>query len=336
MSGQNGISRSKRFIEITCESLKRQKIRQTVVVDNFDQNFKSFSRTEWIDQSASVKINHRTLLEGIPIPIEEVEDIYAPLAKTILEQTSSKEEQDAEESIRPHTHQSRPFILGVTGGVSVGKSSIAKVLQLLLKTIDASLNVDVVSTDGFLFPNKKLQELNIMHRKGFPESYNYSSIVAFLSSVKSSTTKQEAPVYSHTTYDVTSTKQIIDNPDVLIIEGLNLLQDHPGNVGDHQQLFIREFLDCCIFLDAEEIDVKSWYISRFLKLCKEAKKDNDSFFNRYKDFSEEEAREEASMIWDLINSINLKENIVPLKLRADVILSKKKSHMIWKIAFKSF
>ena len=175
-----------------------------------------------------------------------------------------------------------------------------------------------------------------MHRKGFPESYNYSAIVAFLSSLKSSTTKHEVPVYSHTTYDVTSTKQIVDNPDVLIIEGLNLLQDHPESVGDDQQLFIRGFLDCCIFLDAEEVDAKNWYLSRFLKLCKEAKSDDDSFFNRYKDFSEEEAREEASMIWDLINSINLKENIAPLKRRADVILSKEKSHMIWKVALKRF
>ena len=305
-------------------------------MDNFEQNFESFSRTEWNEKSTSEKVNSYPLPEGIPIPIEEVVDIYAPLAKIILEKTYANEERDAEESIESHSQQARPFILGVTGGVSVGKSLIAKVLKLLLETIDERLNVDVVSTDGFLWPNQKLKELNIMHRKGFPESYDYSAIVTFLSSAKSSTAEQEVPVYSHTTYDVTSTAQIIDDPDVIIIEGLNLLQDHPGNTGDNQQLSIREFLDCCIFLDAEESDVKSWYISRFLKLCKEAKSDDDSFFNRYKDFSEEEASEEASMIWDLINSVNLKENIVPLKFAADVILSKERSHIISNIAFKSF
>ena len=272
-------------------------------------------------------MNLNPLPKNLPIPPEEIESIYAPLISAILGRDNFQDPIQNKGTLGP-------FILGVTGGVAVGKSSVSTILKSLFRTSRRSLTVDVISTDGFLFPNQKLEELGIMHRKGFPESYDYAKIVSFLSSVKNSPGEHQAPTYSHTIYDVTSTKQIVKNPDILIIEGLNLLQDHPKPLIKDPQASIRDFIDFCIFLHANEEDIKQWYISRFWNLCNEAERSESSFFNRYVHLSEQDAREEASAIWDLINSVNLKENILPLKSRADLILFKEKSHKIYKLAFK--
>ena len=299
-------------------------------MDDLSEDFKFIMREDWDRENDVTSGYYGSLLDELPQTTEEIQQVYHPLVQRIL-LLARKQSQLA----RSNSGQSgeKPFILGITGGVSVGKSSVAITFKKLLLAQERRLSVEVLSTDGFLFSNQKLLELGIMHRKGFPESFDYSSIVNFLTSIKASSEKQTVPTYSHTTYDVTDDKRIIENPDVLIIEGLNLLQSDPTAM-NREEPAIKDFLDLCIFLNADEQDIQEWYVSRFINLCNDAKQNKSSFFNRYSELSEEEAREEAKMIWNLVNSPNLKENIAPLKNLADVILFKGKDHSIWKLALK--
>jgi len=299
-------------------------------VDDLDGDFKFIMREDWAKESDVTSGYYGSLLDELPQTTEEIQQVYHPLVQRIL-LLMHKRPQLAPSNGGQSGAQ--PFILGITGGVSVGKSSVASTLKKLLLSQEKGLSVEVLSTDGFLFTNQKLLELGIMHRKGFPESFDYSAIVNFLISIKTSSEKQIVPTYSHTTYDVTDNNRIIENPDILIVEGLNLLQSDPATV-TREEPAIKDFLDLCIFLNADEQDIESWYVSRFINLCDDAKQNKSSFFNRYSELSEDEAREEAKMIWNLINSPNLKENIAPLKNMADVILFKGKDHSIWKLALK--
>ena len=308
----------------------REKTRQTIDVSDLGKDFELITRGSWAEGTSNGLDIENAVIDDLSIPADEIKQIYVPLAQKILKRISDHLETTS--SIGDSTG-TKPFILGVTGGVSVGKSSVAATLGKLLLTQKAELAVEVISTDGFLYPNQRLLESGIMHRKGFPESFDYPAIVTFLSSVKYSTGKQLAPTYSHTTYDVTDTKKIIDTPDVLILEGLNLLQNDPESPNNHSPV-IRDFIDLCLFLEAESKDMKEWYVTRFLGLCSEAKMNADSFFNRYADYSEEDLTKEAEMIWDLINFPNLKDNIIPLKHRADWILFKGQTHSIWQLAFR--
>ena len=299
-------------------------------MDDLDGDFKFIMREDWAKESDVTSGYYGSLLDELPQTTEEIQQVYHPLVQRIL-LLMHKRPQLAPSNGGQSGAQ--PFILGITGGVSVGKSSVASTLKKLLLSQEKGLSVEVLSTDGFLFTNQKLLELGIMHRKGFPESFDYSAIVNFLISIKTSSEKQIVPTYSHTTYDVTDNNRIIENPDILIVEGLNLLQSDPATV-TREEPAIKDFLDLCIFLNADEQDIESWYVSRFINLCDDAKQNKSSFFNRYSELSEDEAREEAKMIWNLINSPNLKENIAPLKNMADVILFKGKDHSIWKLALK--
>ena len=299
-------------------------------MDDLDGDFKFIMREDWAKESDVTSGYYGSLLDELPQTTEEIQQVYHPLVQRIL-LLMHKRPQLAPSNGGQSGAQ--PFILGITGGVSVGKSSVANTLKKLLLSQEKGLSVEVLSTDGFLFTNQKLLELGIMHRKGFPESFDYSAIVNFLISIKTSSEKQIVPTYSHTTYDVTDNNRIIENPDILIVEGLNLLQSDPATV-TREEPAIKDFLDLCIFLNADEQDIESWYVSRFINLCDDAKQNKSSFFNRYSELSEDEAREEAKMIWNLINSPNLKENIAPLKNMADVILFKGKDHSIWKLALK--
>ena len=299
-------------------------------MDDLSGNFKFIMRQDWGHESDVTSGYYGSILDELPQTTEEIQQVYHPLVQKIL-LLMRKQPQPAP----PNRGQSGalPFILGITGGVSVGKSSVANTLKQLLLAQGKGLSVEVLSTDGFLFPNQKLLELGIMHRKGFPESFDYSAIVNFLISIKASPENLTVPTYSHTTYDVTDEKRIIENPDILIIEGLNLLQSDPTAIGMEKPA-IKDFLDLCIFLHADEQDIEDWYVSRFINLCDDAKQNKNSFFNRYSDLSEDKAAAEAKMIWNLINSPNFKENIAPLKNLADVILFKRKDHSIWKLALK--
>ena len=299
-------------------------------MDDLGRDFKFIMRADWANESNVTSGDYGSILDELPQTIEEIQKVYHPLVQRIL--ILMRQQPQLAPSNRGQSGR-EPFILGITGGVSVGKSSVANTLKQLLLAQGKGLSVEVLSTDGFLFPNQKLLELGIMHRKGFPESFDYSAIVNFLTSIKASPEKLTVPTYSHTTYDVTDDKRIIENPDVLIIEGLNLLQSDPTAV-DMEKPAIKDFLDLCIFLNADEQDIEDWYVSRFINLCDDARQNKNSFFNQYSELSEEEATEEARMIWNLINSPNFKENIAPLKNLADVILFKGKDHSIWKLALK--
>ena len=299
-------------------------------MDDLGGDFKFIMSADWANESNVSSGVYGSNLDELPHTNEEIQQVYHPLVQRIL--VLMRQESQLAPSSRDQSG-GKPFILGITGGVSVGKSSVANTLKELLLAQGKGLSVEVLSTDGFLFPNQKLLELGIMHRKGFPESFDYSAIVNFLTSIKASSENYSVPTYSHTTYDVTDDKRIIENPDVLIIEGLNLLQNDPTAIGMEKPA-IRDFLDLCIFLNADEQDIEEWYVSRFINLCDDAKLNKNSFFNRYSELSEDEATEEAKMIWNLINSPNLKENIAPLKNLADVILFKRKDHSIWKLALK--
>jgi len=298
-------------------------------VDDLGNEFELIMRVDWTD-TGSINQNYGALDDLPPQAKDEIQNIYSPLVQKIINQIPEQIE------VTPPTNnisKTKPFILGITGGVSVGKSSSANILERLFRAQESDIRVDALSTDGFLYPNRKLLDLGIMHRKGFPESFDYQAIVTFLSSVKSSSEKLKVPHYSHTTYDVVDTGNTIENPDILIIEGLNLLQNDPSDLTGEKPT-IRDFIDLCVYLNAKEEDMKAWYVSRFLDLYNDAKKNKDSFFNRYSGLSENEATKEAKVIWDAINSPNLRENIFPLRNRADLILFKESDHFISKLAMK--
>jgi type I pantothenate kinase len=222
-----------------------------------------------------------------------------------------------------------PFIVGVAGSVAVGKSTISRVLQALLSRWPQHPKVDLVTTDGFLHPNEVLGERGLLERKGFPESYDRRALLEFVSRAKAGDEHLDVPVYSHIQYDVIEgERRVISSPDILILEGLNVLQ--AGDSG----AFVSDYFDFSIFVDAEEADIRSWYVERFLELKRTAFAQPDAYFRRYADLTEEEAVEVATEIWESINLVNLTENILPTKERASVILEKAADHEIERVRLR--
>jgi type I pantothenate kinase len=228
-----------------------------------------------------------------------------------------------------------PFIIGIAGSVSVGKSTTARVLKELLGRWPNSPKVDLVTTDGFLYPNAILRERSAMDRKGFPESYDVGGLLRFLSGVKSGRPDVQAPVYSHLTYDVIPDEFItIDRPDILIFEGINVLQ--PGELPKDGKIvpFLSDFFDFSIYVDADEELIRKWYIDRFMKLRETAFRDPESFFHKFSKLSEPSAKAVATEIWESINLKNLRENILPTRPRADLILRKGADHLVDQVALR--
>jgi type I pantothenate kinase len=228
-----------------------------------------------------------------------------------------------------------PFIIGIAGSVAVGKSTTARVLKELLARWPSSPKVDLVTTDGFLLPNEMLRRENLMERKGFPESYDVGGLIRFLSAIKSGQKDVPAPVYSHLTYDVIPDKFItIDRPDILIFEGINVLQ--PGRLPRDGKIvpFLSDFFDFSIYIDADEARIHEWYIARFMRLRETAFRNPDSFFHRYSELSESAARAIGEGLWANINLKNLRENILPTRARADLILRKGADHLVEEVALR--
>jgi len=228
-----------------------------------------------------------------------------------------------------------PFIIGMAGSVAVGKSTTARVLKELLTRWPSSPKVDLITTDGFLYPNEVLRRENLMERKGFPDSYDVGALLRFLSAIKSGQPNVRAPVYSHLTYDVTPGEFVtIDRPDILIFEGLNVLQPRELPKDGKFVPFVSDFFDFSIYIDAEEDLIHSWYIKRFMRLRETAFRNPQSFFHRYATLSEEAARAIAEGLWANINLKNLRENILPTRPRADLILRKGEGHLVEEVALR--
>ncbi|HTO28944.1 MAG TPA: type I pantothenate kinase [Devosia sp.] len=270
----------------------------------------------------------RTLSD--PISLEEAEEVYLPLTRLLSFYVEAVQGlHNVSTRFLETPDQKVPFIIGVAGSVAVGKSTTARILQALLQRWPASPKVDLVTTDGFLYPNAVLAERGIMERKGFPESYDRPRFVQFLSDIKSGKANVQAPVYSHLVYDVVSGGEVtIDRPDILIVEGLNILQ--PGELPKDGKpiLFASDFIDFSVYIDADNDDLEAWFMERFFRLRETAFKDPTSFFRRFAEMSEAEAGEFGRMVWRTINLPNLIENVLPTRGRADLVLKKGKSHLI--------
>jgi type I pantothenate kinase len=259
--------------------------------------------------------------------------IYLPLSRLLNLYVSAAQDLAKVSSTFLGTIAPRvPYVIGVAGSVAVGKSTFARILQALLARWPDHPQVDLVTTDGFLYPNRVLAERNLMHRKGFPESYDTRRLLAFLRGLKSGADEVRAPVYSHVVYDIVPDEEVVvRRPDILILEGLNVLQVHASATGKLPNEFVSDYFDFSIFLDADEADIRQWYVDRFMTLRQTVFQDPRSFFRHYADLDDEAAVATAVEIWTDINGRNLKENIAPTRDRASLILRKAADHRVTEV-----
>ena len=228
-----------------------------------------------------------------------------------------------------------PYIIGIGGSVAVGKSTTARVLRELLKRRPSAPKVDLVTTDGFLLPNAVLKAEGLMERKGFPESYDVSSLLAFLTKIKAREPRLSVTVYSHLTYDIVAGETIlVDQPDILILEGLNVLQPRDLPKDGQAVPFVSDFFDFSIYIDADEDAVRGWYIERFMRLKETRFRDPRSYFHSFASLSAEAAEAMAARLWERINLVNLRENILPTRPRADLILRKGADHAVAEVSLR--
>jgi type I pantothenate kinase len=277
-------------------------------------------------------------LRGVnePISVGEVADIYLPLSRLLnLHVTAVQELHRSVGSFLSRETPKVPYIIGIAGSVAVGKSTAARVLQALLARWAGNPRVDLVTTDGFLFPNRVLQRRGLMGRKGFPESYDLRRLVRFLADVKSGKARVTAPVYSHLTYDIVPRKtQAVRRPDILILEGLTVLHTAATRAHHAPRVFVSDFFDFSIYIDADARHIRQWFLERFQTLRETAFRDPRSYFRRYADLSPAEAKRFALQVWREINGKNLRENILPTRSRADLILEKGADHGVQRVLMR--
>jgi type I pantothenate kinase len=303
--------------------------------------FLTFDRDAWARLRASTPLtlseSDLDALRGLneQLSLDEVEQIYLPLSRLLnLHVRAVQSLFNASQTFLGNTAEKVPFIIGLAGSVAVGKSTTARVLQALLARWPSHPSVALVTTDGFLFPNGVLESRGLMQRKGFPESYDRMALVRFLADVKAGYPEVHAPVYSHQRYDIVpGATQTVRHPDVVIVEGLNVLQAPPPGYAENQ-LFASDFFDYSIYVDAEERNIESWYVERFLRLRDTVFQDPQSYFHRYARLTEAEARATAADIWARINAVNLRENIAPTRFRAHLILQKTIEHRVERVQLR--
>ena len=290
-----------------------------------------FTRDEWADLRAATPLTIREkdleALRGIneSINLDEVAAIYLPLTRLLNLYVSATQNLHKVSATFLGTMSPKvPYVIGVAGSVAVGKSTFARILQALLARWPEHPKVDLVTTDGFLFPNDVLADRGLMNRKGFPESYDTKKLLQFLRQLKAGHLDVSAPVYSHVVYDIVHGQEVdVHQPDILILEGLNVLQ-----VGNEANEFVSDYFDFSIYIDANEIDIRDWYIERFHALRRTVFQDPQSFFKHFAALSDDEATEVAKGIWSEINGRNLQENIEPTKTRASLVMNKGRDHRV--------
>jgi type I pantothenate kinase len=304
--------------------------------------YRNFTRADWAtlreDTPMTLAAEEVTRLRSLHdrLDIAEVEEIYLPLSRLLSMYVAATQRLFRAQQRFLGTEDAKvPYIIGVGGSVAVGKSTTARVLQALLARWPNVPTVDLVTTDGFLFPNAVLARENLMEKKGFPESYDLPALLRFLSDIKAGRRPVRAPVYSHLIYDVLPNHSIeVDRPDILIVEGLNVLQTGRPPKDGVAIPFVSDFFDFSIYLDADEQVLLDWYVDRFLTLRGTAFRDPKSYFHRYSRLSDQEATEVATSIWSRINLVNLQENILPTRRRADLVLTKGASHLVEQVALR--
>ncbi len=273
---------------------------------------------------------------GDPTSALDIAEVYRPLTQLLhLRMANTGKLYEQSNAFLGLDVQRTPFVIAVAGSVAVGKSTVSRLLQELLRRSPGRPKVDLVTTDGFLFPNAELERRGLMERKGFPESYNRRALLRFVMAVKSGQAEVRAPVYSHLVYDIVEDEFIsVVRPDILIIEGLNVLQPARAESDGHTGLAVSDFFDFSVFVDAEELHIKEWFLQRFSRLRETAFQDERSHFRSFADITEAEALEHASRIWDTINGPNLEHNIAPTRERAVAILRKGRDHSVETIAVR--
>ncbi|MFI6792834.1 type I pantothenate kinase [Nonomuraea sp. NPDC050383] len=295
------------------------------------------SREQWSDlrKNTPLTLTAEELeeLRGLddPIDLVEVTDIYLPLTRLLnLHYTGSKQRSSVLNAFLGHPERRVPYILGIAGSVAVGKSTTARLLHTLLARWPEHPHVELITTDSFLYPNAVLESKGIMHRKGFPESYDRRALVRFVAEVKAGTAEVKAPIYSHLEYDIVpGATQSVKSPDILIIEGLNVLQPAPLT-----SLAVNDYFDFSIYVDAKVEDIRTWYVERFHKLRSTAFEDPKSYFRHIAELSHDEATKFAVNVWRDINERNLVENIAPTRGRADLVLHKDAQHSVRRVRLR--
>lgn len=301
--------------------------------------FLDFSREEWarLRDATPLTLSESDLseLRGLNeyVSLEEVADIYLPLSRLLnLYVAATQNLYRVTDTFLGSPAAKVPYVIGIAGSVAVGKSTTARILRALLARWSDHLKVDLITTDGFLYPNKVLEERGLMKRKGFPESYDLRRLVRFVADVKSGRAEVMAPVYSHLSYDIVADQfHAVHQPDIMIVEGLNVLQT---GVAQSPQIFVSDFFDFSIYVDAAERDIKEWYVDRFLTLRDTAFQNSASYFHRYASLTAEQAAELALKIWDEINGVNLRENIEPYRSRSSLILEKGADHSVQRVRLR--
>jgi type I pantothenate kinase len=306
-------------------------------LDNDLAPYRIFTREQWAklraDTPMTLTADEVMRLQSLndPIGLEEVVAIYLPLSRLLSLYVAATQGlfRATQRFLLAENEGKVPYIIGVAGSVAVGKSTTARVLQQMLAHWDEHPKVALVTTDGFLHPNAELERRGLLERKGFPESYDRRALLRFVVDIKSGKDEVEAPTYSHLVYDVVpDEKVVVRHPDIVILEGLNVLQPARATDDGRSGLALSDFFDFGIYVDAATSDIRSWYVDRFQRLRRTAFADPASYFRRYADLSPDEARTTALQIWDTINGPNLEQNILPTRSRATLVLRKDRDHSV--------